>query len=132
MIVSCEAFLTFLHHTDQRLCSQILDIENKIELGQIEEVIEIAKEELELVEFYFGKECRIIILLCSLCLLAAKANSVSLRQRLTLHSIFILNSSAEKGWELVAAAKEEADFMKKEMADTLYFTDPKNHPLSQP
>lgn len=81
-----------MHHTDQRLCSQILDIENKIELGQIEEVIEIAKEELELVEFYF----------------------------------------AEKGWELVAAAKEEADFMKKEMADTLYFTDPKNHPLAQP
>jgi hypothetical protein len=98
LIVSCEAFLTFLHHTNQRLCSQILDIENKIELGQIEEVIEIAKEELELVEFYFGKECRMIILFCFLrCFARSKANSVSLRQRLTLHSIYFKFSGEGMG-----------------------------------
>lgn len=41
-------------------------------------------------------------------------------------------SLAEKGWERVAAAKLEADYVKKEMADTLFFSDPLNHRKAAP
>jgi hypothetical protein len=34
--------------------SQVETIEEKIELGNIEEVIELAKDELTLVDFYYG------------------------------------------------------------------------------
>ena len=38
--------------------TQIKTIEDEIALGQIEEVIEMAKEELDLVEFYYGEKNR--------------------------------------------------------------------------
>ena len=63
-------------------------IEDAMGLGQIEEVIEMAKNELELVDYYVE----------------------------------------EKGWERVAQEQKEADKMVLEMADSIYFTDPENHP----
>lgn len=32
-----------------------MDIEREIDLGQIEEVIEMAKDELELIDYYYGE-----------------------------------------------------------------------------
>jgi len=46
---------------------------------------------------------------------------------LTPFSHYPLHKTAEKGWELVAAAHEEADRVKGEMKDTLFFADPQNH-----
>ena len=34
---------------------QIKEIEDAIELGQIEEVIQMAKDELKLIDFYYGQ-----------------------------------------------------------------------------
>lgn len=34
---------------------QIMEIEKEIDLGQIEEVIVMAKDELELIDYYYGK-----------------------------------------------------------------------------
>jgi hypothetical protein len=47
------------------LPGQILDIEKEIDLGQIEEVIVMAKDELQLIDYYYGKctlYCRLILL----------------------------------------------------------------------
>ncbi len=42
--------------TDSRvyICLQVKKIEDEMDLGQLEEVIEIAKAELELIDYYYG------------------------------------------------------------------------------
>lgn len=59
-----------------------------------------------------------------------------LLQRLIVRAITLTVAhpfiAAEKGWERVAAAKLEADYVKKEMADTLFFSDPLNHRKAAP
>ena len=41
-------------------CYQIKEIENEINLGQIEEVIEMAKDEMSLVDYYYGTQEEIL------------------------------------------------------------------------
>lgn len=42
-------------HLYLRAFVQVMDIEREIDLGQIEEVIEMAKDELELIDYYYGE-----------------------------------------------------------------------------
>jgi len=44
------------------LSTQIIDIEKEIDYGQIEELIEIANEELGLIEYYHGERLAIGLL----------------------------------------------------------------------
>lgn len=47
-----EQWFTNIHDTCQK-SSSIKEIEDELELGQIEEVIENAKDELELIDYYY-------------------------------------------------------------------------------
>lgn len=85
--INVESWFKHIHDTC-KTTEDIKKIEETLELGQIEEVIENAKDELKLVDYYFDN----------------------------------------KGWELVAASQAEADKMVLAMADSIYFTDPDNHP----
>ncbi len=91
---------------------QIKAIEDEIDLGQIEEVIEMSKTELELIDFYYGK------------LYHPWNNRFVPKLREVNVQFFVEN----KGWELVAQAKLEADDLLDEMADSIYFTSPEARP----
>jgi len=85
--INVEGFFKHIH-TTCGTTDDIQQIETTLDLGQIEEVIVNAQDELGLIDYYFEN----------------------------------------KGWELVKAAHEEADKMVLEMADSIFFTDPENHP----
>jgi len=126
-----ENFSTFIS-------AQIIDIEKEIDYGQIEELISFAHDELELIEYYYGKFIGDIKLNalnarhCTtslICMVGFCNLKVCLITKpFPMHSFI----AAEKGWERVAAAKLEADYVKKEMADTLFFSDPLNHRKAAP
>jgi NADH dehydrogenase (ubiquinone) 1 alpha subcomplex subunit 5 len=85
--ITVENWFKHIHSTCGTT-DDIKKIEETLDLGQIEEVIENAKDELTLIDYYFDN----------------------------------------KGWELVKAQQAEADKMVLEMADSIFFTDPENHP----
>ena len=80
-------------------------IENEIALGQIEEVIEMAKSELELVDYYYGND----FFLSMFPFTYSKKNLEN------------------RGWEKVEEAEAQADKLVEEMADSIYFNDPSKH-----
>ena len=89
---------------------QIKAIEDEIDLGQIEEVIEMAKDELELIDFYVGKCHPWFVLSFSI-----------VAQDQFLQTMHYLEN---KGWELVKEAKSEANEIAAAMADSIYFSSP--------
>ena len=84
------------------LSIQIKAIEEEIDLGQIEEVIEIAKDELKLIDIYYGK--------------LTTPNFIWRAWR----TPWLEN----RGWELIEEAQKEADLLVEDMADSIYFADP--------
>jgi hypothetical protein len=87
---------------------QIKKIEDEIGLGQIEELIEMAKDELHLVDYYIG----IIFLYQS--------------NNIYKYPLYLFQDS--RGWELVKEAKSQADFLLEELADSIYFSSPEERP----
>lgn len=82
-------------------------------MGQIEEVIEMAKTELELVDYYYG-------------------NIITLLYQYDLNNVSYLGIIEKKGWEIVAEAKSKADELIKELGDSIYFTSPAENPANAP
>lgn len=60
-----EKWFSFIHSTAEKE-TDIKKIEDCIELGQIEEVIEMAKNEMTLIDYYFGKAL-LLLPPCTLC-----------------------------------------------------------------
>lgn len=84
------------------VAAQFKAIEDEIDLGQIEEVIEMAKSELELIDYYYGK-------------IAGLQFCISRLKR-------CFNLSEEKGWELVAEARAKAAGILVDMDESIRAT----------
>lgn len=90
--------------------SQIEAIEEEIDLGQIEEVIEMCKNELEVIDMYHGK--------VALRVLTIEKPSAHFAG---LHGCAF---AANKVWEIVDREKEYIQQHIQEIKDSLYYTDP--------
>ena len=129
--VDVEKWFQFIHKTATAV-SDVKAIEDEVGLGQIEEVMEMAKRELELIDYYHGTTDLFLSVYASHdCLYVFKALFViilTLLLRFVPHYFtsllpYLTTIPLEnRGWEVVENAQRIGDALAEEMADSIYFS----------
>lgn len=130
--VDVEKWFQFIHKTATAV-SDVKAIEDEVGLGQIEEVMEMAKRELELIDYYHGTtDLSLSVYASHDCFYEFKALFVNLfnatvkfflpHYYTSLLPCLTTIPLENRGWEVVENAQRIGDALAEEMADSIYFS----------